>query len=198
MARTLIRPQLHLRDSYREYIRELGEEERYPFPLDFHYSDFEALLERLESFETGQDLPEGYVASSTFWLVEGGELIGVSNLRHTLSPAIRRCGGHIGLGIRPSWRGRGLGNELMRLTIQEAWARGIEEIHIHCHKSNAASSRIIKSNGGVLHSEIEHGHPPKIVQRFVVRAPTRKPATLAGNGRSGPIGSASGTHTRGA
>lgn len=170
MGQSLIKPTLGYEASYRKYIEELGDEERYPFPLDFDHSDFAALLDRLADLEAGRNLPAGYVASSTFWLVESGEIIGVSNLRHSLNEEIRRCGGHIGLGIRPSRRGRGLGAELMSLTIQEAWKRGIEEVHIHCYKANKASAKIIESNGGILHSEIEKGYPAKIVQRFMVKS----------------------------
>lgn len=169
VARSLIKPDIEYKASYREYIRELGNEERYPFPLDFDHSDFASLLGRLDDLEAGRDLPSGYVASSTYWLVDAGEVIGVSNLRHTLNEEIRRCGGHIGLGIRPSRRGRGLGAELMALTIQEAWKRGIDEVQIHCYKSNPASARIIESNGGVLHSEISEAQPERIVQRFLVK-----------------------------
>jgi predicted acetyltransferase len=169
MTRLLISPIPEYEASYRAYIQELGDEERYPFPLDFDCSDFAALLDRLANFEAGRNLPAGYVSSSTYWLVESGEIVGVSNLRHSLNEEIRHCGGHIGLGIRPAQRGRGLGAELMALTIQQAWKRGIEEVHIHCYKSNGASASIIESNGGVLHSEIEEGHPVKIVQRFVVK-----------------------------
>jgi predicted acetyltransferase len=169
MTRLLISPNPEYEASYRDYIQELGDEERYPFALDFDHSDFAALLDRLANFEAGRNLPAGYVSSSTYWLVESGEIIGVSNLRHTLNEEIRHCGGHIGLGIRPAQRGRGLGAELMALTIQQAWKRGIEEVHIHCYKSNGASASIIESNGGVLHSEIKEGHPVRIVQRFVVK-----------------------------
>jgi len=169
MARTLVKPEIEFEASYRDYIRELGEEERYPFPLDFDHSDFATLIDRLADFQAGRNLPAGYVASSTYWFVEKGEILGVSNLRHSLNEEILRCGGHIGLGIRPSRRGRGLGAELMSLTIQEAWKRGIDEVHIHCYKSNAASARIIESNGGRLHSEITEGQPERLVQRFLVR-----------------------------
>lgn len=166
----LTRPDPALESSYRGYITELGDEERYPFPLDFEHGDFPALLQRVDNLARGIDLPEGFVASSTFWLVEDGELVGVSNLRHTLNERIRHCGGHIGLGIRPSRRGHGLGNTLMRLTIAQARARGMGELHIHCHKHNAASARMIIANGGVLDSEVAIGEPVEVVQRFIVPA----------------------------
>lgn len=128
MAPFFIQPNLEFEASYREYIRELGDELRYPFPLDFDHSDFSSLLDRLADFQAGRNLPAGYVASSTFWFVEAGEILGVSNVRHTSNKEIHRCGGHIGLSMRPSQRGRGLGTELMSLTILEAWKRGIDLI----------------------------------------------------------------------
>ena len=109
----LILPTLAYEQSYSEYIAELGAEVRYPFPLDFDHHDFPRLLKKLSVFANGADLPEGYVPSSSFWLVEDGKLLGVSNLRHHLNERIRKIGGHIGLGIRPSSRGQGLGSALL-------------------------------------------------------------------------------------
>lgn len=171
MGPRLILPDSGYEHSYRQYIRELGEEERYPFPLDFPHDDFRALLARLEEIASGIGIPEGFVPSSTFWLVEDGELLGVSNLRHYLNDRIRSHGGHIGLGIRPARRGRGLGNLLMALTIGEARRRGIAEIHIHCLQGNIASARTILRNGGVLESESAQGDSPGIIQRYRIPPP---------------------------
>lgn len=165
----LILPNSDFERSYREYIQELGEEERYPFPLDFDHSDFPALLARLERFRLGVDLPEGFAPASTYWLVNEGEILGVSNLRCHLNERIRNAGGHIGLGIRPSNRGKGLGNTLMKLTIEKAIEHGIREINIHCHKHNEPSTRMIKANGGSLESEILYDG--EVVQRYVLIAP---------------------------
>lgn len=165
----LITPVVDYQASYDSYIRELGGEVRYPFTLDFDASDFAALIRRLENFEAGFDIPPGLVPNTTFWLVDAGEILGVSNLRHHLNDEIRRCGGHIGLGIRPSRRKRNLGTKLMALTIDEARKREIEEIHIHCDKRNQASARMIIANDGVLDSEIHDGVPARTIQRFVVR-----------------------------
>jgi len=171
MALELVLPSRTYEHSYNGYIVELGDEDRYPFPLDFAHHVFVALLQRLADIARGVNIPQGFVPSSTFWLIEDGELVGVSNLRHYLNARIRHCGGHIGVGIRPSCRGRGLGSELMALTIQVARQRSIDAIHLHCHKENAASARMIVSNGGLLHSEVADGPNQDIVQRYVV-APT--------------------------
>lgn len=163
----LILPNPDYEHSYRRYIAELGAEVRYPFPLDFDHSDFPRLLRRLQDFRDGIDLPEGFVPSATFWLVEGSELLGVSNLRLMLNERLMQHGGHIGLGIRPAQRGRGLGKLLLRLTLAEARTHGIDHVHVHCHKHNARSARIIVANGGVLESEAPLG--PDIVQRYIIK-----------------------------
>lgn len=164
----LVLPSREYEQSYREYILELGDEERYPFPLDFDHSNFEELLAKLDKFRKGKDLPDGYVPASTFWLVDRDEILGVSNLRHFLNERIRHAGGHIGLGVRPTRRGQGLGLHLLGLTLQQAYALGITEVHIHCHKVNAPSAKMILANGGHLESEIEDDG--EIIQRYVVHA----------------------------
>lgn len=182
MRVSLILPSPEYEQSYCRYIAELGEEERYPFQLDLDHGDFTSLLQRLEDFSNGINIPSGYVTTSTYWLTEGHELIGVSSLRHYLNARIEECGGHIGLGIRPSRRGRGLGSKLLGLTLQKAHHADIGDVHVHCHKNNAASVSMIVRNGGVLHSEVRIGNPPETVQRYVVPAPdnSSKPNPLRG------------------
>jgi predicted acetyltransferase len=106
------------------------------------------------------------VATSTFFLVDAGEVVGVSTLRHTLTDKLRREGGHIGYGIRPSVRGRGLGTEILRLMLREAGQRGIDRALLTCSKSNVASSRVIQGNGGVLDSEEFSPERGEVLQRW--------------------------------
>ncbi|MDX1706648.1 GNAT family N-acetyltransferase [Pseudidiomarina sp.] len=164
--RKLVLPNAEFQQSYCTYITELGGEERYPFPLDFDHQDFPAMLGRIEDFRMGRNIPEGFVPSSTYWLVEDNEIIGCTNIRHHLNEKIKHCGGHIGLGIRPSYLGKGLGNELLRMSIDQARKFGIESIHIHCHTNNAASVAMIESCGGKLDSVIDVGD--ERVSRYLI------------------------------
>lgn len=169
MSIKLVAPDICYRQSYHRYIQELGDDERYPFPLDFDYQDFPAYLARLKEIEQGIRLPAGYVPSSTWWLVENDELIGVSNLRHYLNNSIRHIGGHIGLSIRPSRRGKGLSKALLQLTIGKAKAMGVKTVHIHCYRHNTASARMIMACGGALESEVILDQSPgsEIIQRYL-------------------------------
>ncbi|WP_144211596.1 GNAT family N-acetyltransferase [Shewanella donghaensis] len=154
MTMKMVLPSAKYQRSYHQYIDELADEERYPFPLDFDHQDFELLLKKLADFANGINIPAGYVASETYWLVDGAELVGVANLRLSLNEVITYCGGHIGIGIKPSYRGKGIGNLLMKKVIEAANSRGIKPLHIHCYKHNIASAKMIMANGGVLDSEI--------------------------------------------
>ena len=167
----LVTPSLRYEDSFRTYIAELKDEERYPFVLDLDASNFAEYLKRLNEFKKGIDIPEGYVESSTFWLVCENTLLGVSNLRHRLNEQIAHVGGHVGLGIRPSARGKGLSTLLLNWTCEIAKSQCIGEspdktLHVHCYSHNKASRHMIESAGGVLNSTTSSGKNE--VSRYVI------------------------------
>ncbi|AEP31767.1 GNAT family acetyltransferase [Glaciecola nitratireducens FR1064] len=166
-AMKLINPNTDLQKSYVSYIEELGDEERYPYPLDLKHKDFKALVRKLELYSKGLHLPDWLVPNTTFWLVEGNKILGCSHLRHCLNAELEKAGGHIGLGIRPSARGKGLGKILLNATIDKAVKMGIEKIHIHCYADNMQSRRMIESIGAVLESAINLDLPQKTVMRYV-------------------------------
>ena len=88
----LTRPSGALEASYRDLLTEIraAGERLIPFPLAFPTDDFGVFLRTLEDHSRGIGLPEGFVPNSTFWLVDGDEVVGVSNLRHALTPKLRR------------------------------------------------------------------------------------------------------------
>ena len=47
--------------------------------------------------------------------------------------------GHLGIGILPEHRGRGLGRRLLRAAIDAAWANGFERIELEAYASNTAA-----------------------------------------------------------
>ena len=126
---------------------------------------------RLDDCSRGVGIPEGFVAHSTFWLVRNGtEVVGVSSLRHSLTPMLLREGGNIGYGIRPSARGQGFGTEILRRTLElMSPAATAGEALVTCDKANVASARVILGNGGVLDSEIFLEERGVLLQRYWIR-----------------------------
>lgn len=92
----------------------------------------------------------GRVHATYFWIVEAGSFLGAITLRHALSEFLLRAGGHIGYGIRPSARGRGLATWALRAVLPEAQALGMERVLVTCRDDNLASAAVIERNGGVL------------------------------------------------
>jgi len=166
----LIRPTGALRESYLSLVADFlsNGEKLVPFVLSFDHADFEAMLARLHDCSRGVGVPPGFVAHSTYWLVHDGAVVGVSNIRHALTPNLRREGGHIGYGIRPAARRRGFATEILRQSLDRARDLGIDEALVTCSKANVASARAILRNGGVLASEEYLPERGEIVQRWHV------------------------------
>ncbi|MFD2083220.1 Predicted acetyltransferase [Actinopolymorpha cephalotaxi] len=94
------------------------------------------------------------------WIVEDGHVLGGIALRHWFSDDI----GHIGYGIRPSARRRGLASWALREMLGEARALGLDRVLVPCLEDNVASARTIERNGGVLEGVRDSDHGP--VRRY--------------------------------
>jgi predicted acetyltransferase len=92
------------------------------------------------------------------WIVEGGRVHGGIALRYGSDDYVRRFG-HIGYGIRPSSRRRGLAAWALGRILDEARALGLDRVQIVCEVDNLASAKTIERNGGVLEGirDTEHG-----------------------------------------
>lgn len=151
----LIEPDQSLEAEYLSMLKEWHNtgETLIPFVLKFDPSDFKKLISYLRGFPLGFSMGD-FVPHNTYWLVNNmNEILGVSNLRHRLTPALLNDGGHIGYGIKPSQRGKGYANEILRLTLIKAKEKGISQVMLSCDSSNKASSKTIINNGGKLWKE---------------------------------------------
>jgi predicted acetyltransferase len=166
----LVSPTRALRDSYVRLVTDFVDhgEALVPFVLGFDHSDFDAMIARLADCARGVGVPPGFVAHSTYWLVHEDSVVGVANLRHALTPKLRREGGHIGYGIRPAARRRGLATEILRQTLDRARDLGIDQALLTCGKPNVGSAKAIMRNGGILASEEYLPDRGEIVQRWQI------------------------------
>lgn len=164
-------PAWDYRESYLRYVEEIEEarEQLIPFVLGFPADDFQALLDRFEACKAGAEVPNGFVPHETFWLVdEGQRVVAVSNLRYSLTDGLRKRGGHIGFGVRPSARRRGFGTMVLRETLKKAGELGIARALVTCEKSNLGSAAAILRNGGVLEAEEKLDDHHDLLQRYWV------------------------------
>ena len=113
-----------------------------------------AALPKMLAMARGEDLPEGYVPETTYFLWSDGEIVGQFRLRHYLNESLRRGAGHIGYYVDPAFRGRNHGSEGLRMLLEKA--AGIvpeKEYYLRVQKSNPASLRVMEKNGGYIAGE---------------------------------------------
>ena len=94
---------------------------------------------------------------------ESQVFLGEISIRHRLTDALLRYGGHIGYGIRRSCRGRGLGKAGLALMLDIAAPLiDEEEASLSVHKSNLASLHVMLANGAYIHHEDEEEYYTRI------------------------------------
>ncbi|MCZ2837832.1 GNAT family N-acetyltransferase [Modestobacter sp. VKM Ac-2985] len=118
--------------------------------VDTH-EGFGTWVDRLRG-ESDPALPpaEGRVHCTYWWVVEGETVLGAIALRHELTDFLLRAGGHVGYGIRPSARGRGLATWALRQVLPQARTLGLDRVLVTCAEGNVASAGVIERVGGVL------------------------------------------------
>ena len=148
-------------------IRDVGEDERltgltvvgdetYTIEELTDPAGFDAFTRRLNVLALpGTPLPEGIVSMTTLWWVDEVEYLGRLSIRHELTDWLREFGGHIGYVVRPSARRRGHARAMLAAALPLALNLGIDPALLTCDADNAASRRVIESNGGVFEDQRE-------------------------------------------
>lgn len=113
-------------------------------------SDPESYVRVILDKSNGIGLKLNQVPVTRYWLIDGDEYIGTLGLRKEITIEARNREGNIGYQIRPSKRGQGYGNVILKLGLQKAKEFGLENIYINCSENNTASKKIIENNGGEL------------------------------------------------
>jgi predicted acetyltransferase len=90
------------------------------------------------------------------WIVETGEVLGGIALRHGFGDFVSWAG-HIGYGIRPSARRRGLATWALGRMLDEARLLGMARVLVVCAAGNLPSAKTIERQGGVFEEVRETG-----------------------------------------
>ena len=150
--------------EFAEEFRDAGEDglDR----IDLLFSDPDDYYDLTERFEHDRDLPDGLVPMSRFLFFDGDRLVGQSNLRRRLSPALHLDGGHIGYAVRPFVRRRGYATEILRQTLEEAHRAGIPKVLLTVATTNLPSLRVVDKNAGVFERETISPRSGETMRRY--------------------------------
>ena len=144
----------HLNEMMEEWLRCEEPKDITPWAIvKWDYRDFENYMDHLEV----KDDTDGRVPDSTFFCLdeERERFVGAVNIRHYLNDRLLLNGGHIGDGVRPLERGKGIGTVMVGLALEECRRLGINRVLMVCDRDNVASAKTIIRNGGVMENEIE-------------------------------------------
>lgn len=148
-----------LTDTYKEQLFEMMDEwygageKIIPYAIrktDYH--NFDNYVDTIEELDNSK----GLVPDSTFFCldIERNIFVGAVNIRHYLNENLLLNGGHIGDGVRPSERRKGIATQMIALALQECKKLGIDKVLVVCDKENIGSAKSIINNGGILENEV--------------------------------------------
>ncbi|WP_202708879.1 GNAT family N-acetyltransferase [Sporosalibacterium faouarense] len=144
----LIEPTRKYEKSFKKYAlayRKINDE-HYFNKYKKALKDFQDYLNDLNNYSKGKNLSQGDVTTSTYWLINKIDIVGVVRIRHEEID----CAGHIGYDISPDFRNRDYGFQILKLALEKARKIGLEDAIITCNIENLASKKIIEKNNGKL------------------------------------------------
>jgi len=123
-------------------------------------------LRECDDHRVGKNLPEGFVPATQFIAIRktNNKLVGMFQIRHSLTPFLELIGGHIGYSVAPDERRKGYATQMLRLGLEECKKLGIKKVRVSCIKENIASAGVIKKCGGKYDGDAEHDG--KIFERY--------------------------------
>ncbi|OAZ42112.1 GNAT family N-acetyltransferase [Paenibacillus polymyxa] len=147
----LVEPDRRWKDTYLSFYEEWkkSQDQMVPWVISIEPYDFEGMLTFLNQQKNGIGLSEGWVKSSTYWLMDADDqIVGAVNIRHDLNEHLLNAGGHIGYGIRPSARENRYAVTMLSLALGKAKELGVSRALVVCDSDNISFKRTILRNGG--------------------------------------------------
>lgn len=114
-------------------------------------------VESAEGFAAWVSRLRALPAARMWWIVEGDAVLGGIALRTVTNDKVLRLG-HIGYGVRPSARSRGVATWAVGALLPRARAAGLSRLLLVCLDDNVGSIKTIERHGGVLEKVVDDGH----------------------------------------
>ncbi|TWP38315.1 GNAT family N-acetyltransferase [Leekyejoonella antrihumi] len=111
-----------------------------------------------------------------WWIVDEDAVLGGIVLRAHTDDWVQRVG-HIGYGIRPSARGRGVATWALDQVLKRAGNLGLAQVLLVCRDENLASRKTIERCGGVLEQIVDDGRG--LARRYWINLTDRRSVDVA-------------------
>ena len=133
------------------------------------YEEYKKWLADQDDFSRGENLPQGWIPFTTYFLYDGDIPVGIGRIRHETSEYLQTVvgAGEIGYGISEPYRGRGYGNMLFKEILKKCRDFGYEKITLFPHKNNEATIKIMMKNGGKVIGKFKE-------EKIIIEIPTEE------------------------
>ena len=166
-----VKPSIELKEQGIDYINEhllCNSEINGSGSLHKYLDNYEEWLIKLEKDRNCIPNEERVPAETYYLLNESNRIIGMINIRLVLNERLRKCGGHIGYGIRPSERQKGFNKINLYLGLLRCQELGIEEVILDCDAINLGSSRTMEALGGIRIDEYYSEEEQSLIWRYQI------------------------------
>lgn len=150
-SRTLRKPCIELASSFadmRDAVLRCGED-AWTGRTALARTDVPAFIALLDRRALGQDIPDGWVPETTFWIVDSERVVGELEIRHPLNEWLQQVGGNVGYLTHPDHRNRGIATFALTEGVKILAGLGVRGVLVTCRDDNAPSIRVIEKCGGV-------------------------------------------------
>lgn len=83
------------------------------------YKEYLLWLQKEDDYSKENNLPDGWIPQTTYFLYIDGKPVGIGRIRHRISKYLESIGvGNLGYAISKLYRGRGYGNIMLKELLQ--------------------------------------------------------------------------------
>jgi len=126
---------------------------------------FEEMMSKWISNEEDIMYEKGLVPSTLYFLINSKRrIIGAIDFRHSLNEKLKRHGGHIRYGVRPSERRKGYCFFMLNTLLEMIKLKDYNNVLLTCDDDNIGSIKTIEKSGGVLENKIIDEE--KLIRRY--------------------------------
>ena len=123
-------------------------------------------VESAEGFARWTSRVTALATARLWWIVDRDEVVGGIALRTANTDDVLQRG-HVGYGVRPSARGRGVATWALGEVLRHAQAAGLQRILAVCLEGNIASIKTIQRHGGVLDRVVKDEHGQRLRRYWI-------------------------------